>query len=86
MLDNILFTQARPGEHLWIGQLGYLLSILSFALAALAAFSYWKAERHRLTEAGSAWLNLGRRAFWGHSLAVVGHWGYAVLHHPQPLV
>lgn len=56
------------GEHTWAGQLGHLLTALSFAGALLATTSFFLGERSKKLE----WVKLGRLGFWLHSLAVLG--------------
>jgi len=66
-LDKITYT----GEHLLLGQLGNAFVFLSFAMALLAAFAYFRSAQNDELENGS-WKKLGRIAFWLHSLAVIG--------------
>ncbi|MEZ4722345.1 MAG: cytochrome c biogenesis protein CcsA [Flavobacteriales bacterium] len=56
------------GEHLFIGKLGNLFTILAFAFSLLSALAYFLAERKN----DSTYLRIGRTAFWIHSLSVIG--------------
>jgi cytochrome c-type biogenesis protein CcmF len=57
-----------PGEHLFIGQLGNLFTILAFAFSFLSAAAYFLAENKQ----DNAYLKIGRSAFLLHSAAVIG--------------
>ncbi len=59
---------AYIGEHTWAGQLGHILTSASFVAALLALVSYLLADR----QGDEHWKRLGRLAFHGHSLAVLG--------------
>lgn len=52
--------------HALIGNLGHLFIILSFVLALVAAYSYYKAQRSELEE----WKQTARYAFYGHTISV----------------
>ena len=56
------------GEHLFIGELGKVFVLISFAFALLATISYYLAERRD----DEAWQTLGRYSFWIHSFGVLG--------------
>lgn len=56
------------GEHAWAGELGHLLTILSFAGALLALVSYTLYTQ--TNEQG--WRTVARAAFRVHSLAIIG--------------
>jgi cytochrome c-type biogenesis protein CcmF len=58
------------GEHLWVGKVGNLFVILSFAFALLASISYFFAARDN--DESISWKRIGRIAFRSHALAVVG--------------
>lgn len=58
------------GEHLWIGRIGNLFVILSFAFALLASISYFLGSKQN-GEAES-WKRWGRLAFRVHSVSVAG--------------
>lgn len=60
------------GEHLLPGQIGHLLTVLSFVAALLAAVSYFLAVRRRASSEEAGWLLLGRGAFVVHGLATLG--------------
>ncbi|MGV3638426.1 MAG: cytochrome c biogenesis protein CcsA, partial [Flavobacteriales bacterium] len=59
---------AYIGEHLWAGQLGHALTVISLVGAVLAMCSYFVGTRTGAAE----WVNLGRIGFRLHSLAVLG--------------
>lgn len=56
------------GEHTWVGQLGHSLTVISFIGALLATVSYALGTQRR----DDRWTALGRLAFRGHSVAVLG--------------
>ena len=56
------------GEHLWAGQLGQALTVISLVGALLATTGYYLGTRTAQAE----WTSLGRLAFRMHSLAVLG--------------
>lgn len=56
------------GEHAWAGQLGHLLTIVSFSGALLALVSF---VLHTQTK-DLGWRTVGRAAFRLHSIAVIG--------------
>ncbi|MBX2973441.1 MAG: cytochrome c biogenesis protein CcsA [Flavobacteriales bacterium] len=56
------------GEHLWAGQLGHALTVISLVGALLATAGYFMGTRTGSVE----WLRTGRLAFRAHSLAVLG--------------
>ncbi|MGB3946542.1 MAG: cytochrome c biogenesis protein CcsA [Bacteroidia bacterium] len=58
------------GEHLWVGKVGNLFVILSFAFALLASISYFFAARDN--DEAVSWKRIARIAFRTHALAVVG--------------
>jgi cytochrome c-type biogenesis protein CcmF len=58
------------GEHLWIGKLGNVFVILSFAFALLAAISYFFAAKEN--DETTAWKHLARLAFRLHGVSVFG--------------
>lgn len=58
------------GEHLWIGKLGNVFIVFSFAFALLASISYLFASKDN--DEAAAWKRLARIAFRVHSLAVAG--------------
>lgn len=64
-MDNPI---AYVGEHAWAGQLGHLLTLISFTGALFALIAY--VLHTRTGDAG--WRTVGRAMFRAHSLAVVG--------------
>ncbi len=58
------------GEHLWIGKIGNVFVILSFAFALLASISYFFASKDN--DETPAWKRLARIAFRIHSISVIG--------------
>ena len=56
------------GEHTWAGQLGHLLTLLSFAGALLASGAYWWSARRR----DDTWRSVARTGFALHATAVLG--------------
>ena len=56
------------GEHTWAGQLGHLLTLLSFAGALLASGAYWWSARRR----DDTWRSVARTGFTLHAVAVLG--------------
>lgn len=62
------------GEHLAVGNLGYLFVILSFAGALISFISYSiQAGKKGAFEAGDrGWLKIGRFSFFVHALGVLG--------------
>lgn len=59
------------GEHLWPGQFGHFVLILSFVTSIMAALSYFFATERRHTNQHEPWLNLGRGGFIIHSLSTL---------------
>ncbi|MCU0319263.1 MAG: cytochrome c biogenesis protein CcsA [Flavobacteriales bacterium] len=59
---------AYIGEHTWAGQLGHVLTASSFVMALLATVSFLLATQRN----DDHWKRLGRLAFHGHTLAVLG--------------
>ncbi|PKQ70009.1 cytochrome c biogenesis protein CcsA [Raineya orbicola] len=59
--------------NLWIGNLGHLLVLISFASAILATIGYILAQYKKYDDfQQKSWLIFARRAFWVHSVAVTG--------------
>ncbi|HNR54970.1 MAG TPA: hypothetical protein PKJ19_07390, partial [Flavobacteriales bacterium] len=56
------------GEHLWAGQLGHALTVISLVGALLATSGYFHGTRTGQVE----WTRLGRLGFRVHSAAVLG--------------
>ena len=56
------------GEHLWAGQLGHTLAIVSLVGAVLGTLGYLLGTLNKADE----WIRLGRIGFRLHSVAVVG--------------
>jgi hypothetical protein len=51
------------GEHLFYGELGHFLAVLSFVASLVATISYFKASRNSLQDEYRSWLKLARTAF-----------------------
>ncbi|MBI4931277.1 MAG: cytochrome c biogenesis protein CcsA [Bacteroidetes bacterium] len=61
------------GEHLWAGQLGNILVIVSFVAALLASLSYFSAANAEPNSASElSWKKIARISFLFHSLSVFG--------------
>ncbi|MBK8967815.1 MAG: cytochrome c biogenesis protein CcsA [Lewinellaceae bacterium] len=60
------------GEHLFPGQLGHFLVVLSFVAALLSGATYFLATQRRNTASFEGWRNLGRFSFLVHGLATLG--------------
>jgi cytochrome c-type biogenesis protein CcmF len=61
------------GEHLWAGQLGNILVIVSFVAALLASLSYFSAANCEPNSEGeTSWRKMARLSFMAHSLSVFG--------------
>ncbi len=58
------------GEHLWVGKLGNVFVICSFAFALLASISYFFASKEN--DETAAWKRLARIAFRLHGVSVFG--------------
>jgi len=59
--------------NLWIGNLGHLLVLISFASAILATIGYILAQNKNYDESKQkSWATFARRAFWVHSIAITG--------------
>jgi len=71
-------------EHLFPGQLGHFLSILSLVASLLATFSFYKAFKTEGTPQKAGWLRLARIAFALETIAVVGMFAtlyFIISHH-----
>ncbi len=64
--------QSYLGEHLFPGQLGHFLTILSMVAALLATVAYFVATQLRDTDAYQSWRRIGRVGFGVHGLAIFG--------------
>src|ERR1035437_5840202 len=61
------------GEHLWAGQLGNCLVILSFVAALLASLSYFSAANSAPNSEGEiSWRKIARLSFLVHAFSVFG--------------
>jgi cytochrome c-type biogenesis protein CcmF len=60
------------GEHLWLGQLGYFLLVLSFGASLLSFIAYCFAEFTKPHADKASWRSIGRGAYIIHGLAVLG--------------
>ncbi len=61
------------GEHLWAGQLGNCLVILSFVAALLASLSYFSAANCEVNSEGEiSWRKIARLSFLVHAFSVFG--------------
>ena len=71
-------------EHLFPGQLGHFLSILSLVASLLATISFFKAHKTEGTLQNQSWLRLARLSFAIETIAVIGMFGtlyYIISHH-----
>jgi len=57
-----------PGEHLTIGQIGNIFTVIAFAASFMSMVAYFLADRKN----DDTYLRLGRISFLAHSLAVIG--------------
>lgn len=55
------------GEHLWVGQVGHFLVVLSFVASLFSAYSYY----HSQTTSEKSWLRLGRLGYIVHGIALL---------------
>ncbi len=60
------------GEHLFYGELGHFLAILSFVASLIATISYFKASRNKLQEEQRSWIRMARIAFGIETISVLG--------------
>ena len=60
------------GEHLFPGQLGHFLAVLSFVASIVATIAYFKAARTHILSETSSWKRLARGAFAIETVAVFG--------------
>ncbi|HEX5150667.1 MAG TPA: cytochrome c biogenesis protein CcsA [Parafilimonas sp.] len=60
------------GEHLFYGELGHFLAVLSFVASLVATISYFKASRNSLQDEYRSWLKLARTAFLIETVCVLG--------------
>jgi cytochrome c-type biogenesis protein CcmF len=70
------------GEHLWVGNTGHFLIILSFVAALLSSFSYFFGVKNKTDQSG--WDKIGRYAFITHGASLfllIGVIFYAMYHH-----
>jgi cytochrome c-type biogenesis protein CcmF len=68
------------GEHLWLGQLGHFLILLSFVGSVFSAFSYY----NNVKSGNATWRNMGRAGYIVHGLSlfvVIGLIFYAMVNH-----
>lgn len=59
------------GEHLFIGQLGHFLVLLSFTASIIATFAYFKATKSDIPGDYNSWKKLARTAFIIETISVV---------------
>lgn len=57
-----------PGEHLVIGQIGNIFTVIAFAASFLSMVSYYLAEKTK----DESYLRIGRIGFLTHSISVIG--------------
>ncbi|MCW3125154.1 MAG: cytochrome biosis protein [Bacteroidetes bacterium] len=60
------------GEHLWLGQLGYFLLVLSFVASLLSCIAYCFAEFSKPHTDKASWRSIGRGSYIIHGIAVLG--------------
>jgi cytochrome c-type biogenesis protein CcmF len=60
------------GEALWIGNLGHFFIVLSFVMAGLASFSFFKAELSKNDGLQKLWNKIARYAFYTHGASIMG--------------
>jgi len=60
------------GEHLFYGEFGHFLAVLSFVASLVASISYFKASRNNLLEEQRSWIKLARVAFAIETVCVFG--------------
>lgn len=60
------------GEHLFPGQAGHFLAVMSLVAALVAAISFYKSVRVSVLTEKQKWLSIGRVAFGFQSIAVIG--------------
>src|SRR5450432_4132444 len=58
------------GEHIFPGQFGHFLTILSFVASLIATVAYFKSANAKLNEAATSWKRLARAAFTVECLSV----------------
>ena len=58
-------------EHLLIGQIGTFFTLLAFAAALVAFFSYYKTTRHADTLDEKSWKSLSRAAFLINAVSIL---------------
>ncbi|MFT4153005.1 cytochrome c biogenesis protein CcsA [Parafilimonas sp.] len=59
-------------EHLFYGELGHFLAVLSFVASLIATIAYWKASRNKLLDEQRGWIKFGRLAFAIETISVLG--------------
>ena len=60
------------GEHLFYGELGHFLAILSLVASLIATIAYFKASRNKLLEDQRGWIKFARMAFAVETVSVLG--------------
>ena len=60
------------GEHLFYGELGHFLAVLSFVASLVATISFFKASRNTLQDEYRSWLKLARVVFFIETICVFG--------------
>jgi cytochrome c-type biogenesis protein CcmF len=63
------------GEHLWPGQLGHFLVLLSFISALIATIAYFKSANAKLIGEAESWKKLARIAFVVDTLSIFSVFG-----------
>lgn len=66
-----MFESNYIGEHTLYGQAGHILVIITFTVALVSFFSYFKSLTAKEQPVAQNWLNLGRLSFYGHSVTLL---------------
>ncbi|MEP6682411.1 MAG: cytochrome c biogenesis protein CcsA [Parafilimonas sp.] len=72
------------GEHLFWGEMGHFLAVLSFVASLVATIAFFKSSRNKLLEEQRSWLKLARVAFAIETVCVFGIFitiYYIISHH-----
>lgn len=76
MIQNLLYIRQFSNtnflnEHLWYGNLGHFLIVLSLCTSLFSAISYFFSYYGK-TEDSNHWINLGRKLFYVHAASILG--------------
>ncbi|MGB4838877.1 MAG: cytochrome c biogenesis protein CcsA [Saprospiraceae bacterium] len=66
-MNEIKYT----GEHLWVGQIGHILLIMSFVAALFSAFSYFLSVKNKNTTTSAGWNTIGRSSYYVHGVVLI---------------